>query len=66
MVIRAVEIAVWQRQGKADVILHSDRGSQFTSGDYQRFFEEQHADVFDECRQPLRRQCCLRRLLQCT
>ena len=37
MVIRAVEMAVWQRQGKAPVILHSDRGSQFTSGDYQRF-----------------------------
>lgn len=37
MVIRAVEMAVWQRRGKAPVILHSDRGSQFTSGDYQRF-----------------------------
>lgn len=37
MVIRAVEMAVWQRQGKAAVILHSDRGSQFVSGDYQRF-----------------------------
>jgi len=37
MVIRAVEMAIWQRRGKAPVILHSDRGSQFTSGDYQRF-----------------------------
>lgn len=37
MVIRAVEMAVWQRQGKVPVILHSDRGSQFTSGDYQRY-----------------------------
>lgn len=37
MVIRAVEMAVWQRQGKSAVILHSDRGSQFVSGDYQRF-----------------------------
>jgi putative transposase len=37
MVIRAVEMAVWQRQGQAPVILHSDRGSQFTSGDYQRY-----------------------------
>ena len=37
MVIRAVEMAVWQRQGKVPVVLHSDRGSQFTSGDYQRY-----------------------------
>ncbi|OZG69890.1 transposase [Hahella sp. CCB-MM4] len=39
MVIRAVEMAVWQRQGKVPVILHSDRGSQFTSGDYQRYLD---------------------------
>jgi len=37
MVIRAVEMATWQRQGDWSVILHSDRGSQFTSADYQRF-----------------------------
>lgn len=37
MVIRAVEMAVWQRQGDAPVVLHSDRGCQFVSGDYQRF-----------------------------
>ena len=37
MVIRAVEMAVWHRQEPKDVILHSDRGCQFTSGDYQRF-----------------------------
>ncbi|HGN1517488.1 TPA: IS3 family transposase, partial [Pseudomonas aeruginosa] len=37
MVIRAVEMALWQRQGNWSVILHSDRGSQFTSADYQRF-----------------------------
>lgn len=37
MVIRAVEMAVGQRQGGWSVILHSDRGSQFTSADYQRF-----------------------------
>jgi putative transposase len=35
MVIRAVQMAVWQRQGTIPVILHSDRGSQFRSGDYQ-------------------------------
>lgn len=37
MVIRAVEMAVWQREGDGSVILHSDRGSQFTSADYQQF-----------------------------
>ena len=37
MVIRAVEMAVWQREGDGAVILHSDRGCQFASGGYQRF-----------------------------
>ncbi len=37
MVIRAVDMAISQREGRAAVILHSDRGSQFTSDDYQRF-----------------------------
>ena len=37
MVIRAVEMAVWSRQNHHPVILHSDRGCQFTSDDYQRF-----------------------------
>lgn len=40
IVMRAVEMAVWQRQSKADVILHSDRGPQFTSGDYQRLLKD--------------------------
>jgi putative transposase len=35
-VIRAVEMAIWQRQGGWSVILQSDRGSQFRSSDYQR------------------------------
>lgn len=35
--IRAVQMAVWQRQGRDEVILHSDRGSQFRSGDYQGY-----------------------------
>ncbi|MGV8675452.1 IS3 family transposase [Pseudomonas aeruginosa] len=37
MVIRAVKMAVWQRQQSDPVILHSDRGSQFRSGDYQDY-----------------------------
>ena len=37
MAIRAVQMAVWQRQQRGKVILHSDRGCQFTSTDYQRY-----------------------------
>jgi transposase InsO family protein len=37
MVIRAVQMAVWQRQERHSLILHSDRGSQFRSGDYQGY-----------------------------
>lgn len=37
MVVRAVQMAVWQREGDNEVILHSDRGGQFISGTYQKF-----------------------------
>lgn len=37
MVIRAVQMAAWQRQDNHPAILHSDRGSQFRSGDYQNY-----------------------------
>ncbi|HDS1187928.1 IS3 family transposase [Stenotrophomonas maltophilia] len=37
MVIRAVQMAIWQRQERHPLILHSDRGSQFRSGDYQGY-----------------------------
>lgn len=37
MVVRAVQMAVWQRSGSSEVILHSDRGGQFISGTYQKF-----------------------------
>lgn len=39
MVLRAVEMATWQRYGDGTVILHSDRGGQFRSSDYQRFLK---------------------------
>ncbi|MGR9100059.1 MAG: DDE-type integrase/transposase/recombinase [Gammaproteobacteria bacterium] len=35
--IRPVEMAIWQRQEASRVVLHSDRGCQFTRGEYQRF-----------------------------
>ena len=37
LVLQAVLMALWQREDRAPVILHSDRGCQFTSGEYQRF-----------------------------
>lgn len=42
MVLKAVMMACWQRPGRAQVILHSDRGTQFTSADYQQFLKDHH------------------------
>ena len=39
LVIQAVLMALWQREGREPVILHSDRGCQFASGEYQRFLK---------------------------
>lgn len=40
MVLKAVMMACWQRPDRAPVILHSDRGTQFTSADYQQFLKD--------------------------
>jgi len=37
LVLQAVLMALWQRQERTPLVLHSDRGCQFTSGEYQRF-----------------------------
>ncbi len=37
MVLQAVLMALWQREERTPVILHSDRGTQFTSDEYQQF-----------------------------
>ena len=37
LVLQAVLMALWQREDQKPVILHSDRGCQFASDDYQRF-----------------------------
>jgi putative transposase len=42
LVVQAVLMAVWQRPERTPVILHSDRGCQFTSEEYQRFLEAHH------------------------
>ena len=33
-------MVLWQRKGRKPVYLHSDRGCQSTSGDYQRFLKD--------------------------
>ncbi len=42
LVLKAVPMACWQRSGRDPVVLHSDRGTQFTSGEYQRFLVDHH------------------------
>lgn len=37
LVLNAVLMALWQRHSREPVILHSDRGTQFTSEEYQQF-----------------------------
>jgi putative transposase len=39
-VIRAVLMALGQRSGDGPIILHSDRGTQYTSVEYQRFLAD--------------------------
>jgi putative transposase len=40
LVLQAVLMALWQRKQDRPVILHSDRGCQFTSDEYQRFLQD--------------------------
>ena len=42
LVVQAVLMALWQRPARTPVILHSDRGCQFTSAEYQRFLAAHH------------------------
>ena len=39
LVLQAVLMALWQRPDRSPVVLHSDRGCQFTSDEYQRFLK---------------------------
>jgi putative transposase len=51
MVVRAVQMAVWQRSGSAEIILHSDRGGQLkrerVNHRQYRTRDEARADLFD-------------------
>jgi putative transposase len=40
LVVRAMLMALWQKKDHAVVILHSDRGSQYTSHEYQHFLKD--------------------------
>ena len=40
LALQALTMAVWRRRPKAGLILHSDQGTQFTSGDWQAFLVE--------------------------
>jgi len=40
LVLQAVLMACWQRPDRQPVILHSDRGTQFTSYEYQEFLKD--------------------------
>ena len=42
LVLKAVLMACWQRPSRRPVILHSDRGTQFTSYEYQQFLKDHH------------------------
>jgi putative transposase len=42
LVLKAVMMAGWQRPDRTPVILHSDRGTQFTSAEYQQFLKDHH------------------------
>ncbi len=61
MVLRAVEMAVWQRPEATQAILHSDRGTQFTSGNYQRYLKKQRLIGEHECCRSLCRYTFLHR-----
>lgn len=37
LVLQALTMAVWRRQPRPGLVLHSDQGTQFTSGDWQSF-----------------------------
>jgi putative transposase len=39
LVLQALTMAVWRRRPTPGLMLHSDRGSQFTSGDWQAFLK---------------------------
>jgi transposase InsO family protein len=39
LVIQALTLAIWRRRPEAGLVVHSDRGSQYASNDYQKLLE---------------------------
>ena len=48
LVIRALMTAVWKRQPKTKVLVHSDQGSQYSSSDYVVILEGKQSSALDE------------------
>ena len=44
LVLDAILMAVWRRKPKEKVLVHSDQGSQYGSGDWQRFCHDHNLD----------------------
>lgn len=40
LVLNALLMAVWKRKPKNEVVVHSDQGVQYTSGDWQKFLKD--------------------------
>ena len=45
LVLDAILMAVWQRKPKKKVIIHSDQGTQYSSGDWLRFCRDHNLDL---------------------
>ena len=45
LVIDALQMAIWRRKNPQGVILHSDRGSQYCSHDYQKLLGSEHRNI---------------------
>ena len=44
LVIKALMMAVWKRQPKESVLVHSDQGSQYGSADYLAFMQDNNLE----------------------
>jgi putative transposase len=44
IVLDAIVMAVWRRQPKNTVLIHSDQGAQYGSDDWRRFCRDHHLD----------------------
>jgi len=43
LALNALLMAVWKRKAKNGVVIHSDQGSQYTSGDWQAFLKSHNS-----------------------